>query len=116
MNEPIPFHITDWSQIEAVEYPGETGVAFWKTILFGNLRVRSVEYSANYLADHWCSKGHIIFCVEGEMATELNTGEQFILKKGMSYQVSDEMSFHRTSTVKGAKLFIVDGGFLASTN
>lgn len=116
MNEPIPFQITDWSQIETTEHPGETGKALWKTILFGQLRVRSVEYSENYLADHWCSKGHIIFCVEGEMTTELNTGEQFVLKKGMSYQVSNEMSLHRTKTVKGAKLFIVDGDFLSSKN
>ena len=114
MNESIPFHITDWSQIDATEHEGVTGKALWKTILFGNLRVRVVEYSPNYVADHWCAKGHIIYCIEGEMTTEFNTGEQFILKQGMSYQVSDEMSLHRTSTLVGAKLFIVDGSFLSS--
>lgn len=79
---------------------------------WGDLRVRVVEYSAGYKADHWCTKGHILFCLEGEITTELKDGRQFVLKEGMSYQVSDDVSAHRSSTTTGAKLFIVDGGFL----
>jgi len=109
---PIPFHITDWSQISVTEHAGETGMALWKTLQFGNLRVRQVEYTAGYLADHWCRKGHIIYCLEGEMVTELSDGSKYILKQGMSYQVSDEVSKHRSFSATGTKLFIIDGDFL----
>ena len=108
----IPFQLTYWEFIPAEEHKGVTGVAKWKTKQFGGLRIRMVEYSANYLADHWCEKGHIIFCIEGEMDTELSTGSIYKLSKGMSYQVSDELSSHRTSSLTGVKLFIVDGDFL----
>ena len=108
----IPFQITDWTMIPKVEYKGETGSAFWQTLQFGDLRIRMVEYSSNYKADHWCEKGHIIFCIEGEMTTELATGEKFTMSKGMSYQVSDHLSSHRTFSKDGVKLFIVDGAFL----
>lgn len=108
----IPFQITDWSKIPVTEHKGETGTAYWQTLQFGDLRVRMVEYSANYLADHWCQKGHIIYCVDGEMTTELANGEKFSMIKGMSYQVSDDLSSHRTYSKNGVKLFIVDGAFL----
>jgi hypothetical protein len=108
----IPFQITDWSLIPAVEHKGETGSAFWKTLQFGDLRIRMVEYSSNYKADHWCQKGHIIYCIEGEMTTVLSNGQEFKMTQGMSYQVSDDLSSHRTCSEKGVKLFIVDGGFL----
>jgi len=106
----IPFHTTDWSCITATEHTGETGTAWWRTLQFGDLRVRLVEYSAGYKADHWCTRGHILFCLEGELLTELQDGRQFVLQAGMSYQVSDDASSHRSSTVAGARLFIVDGG------
>ena len=108
----IPFHTTDWNQISTTVHEGETGKAFWKTLQFGNLRVRMVEYSAGYMADHWCSKGHILYCLEGEMETELRDGRCFMLTQGMSYQVSDDVSTHRSSTSLGAKLLIIDGDFL----
>jgi hypothetical protein len=108
----IPFQLTDWTNITAVEHKGDTGFATWKTQQFGGLRIRQVEYSPNYLADHWCEKGHIIFCIEGEMDTELADGSIHTLKKGMSYQVSDDLSSHRTKSVNGVKLFVVDGDFL----
>jgi hypothetical protein len=108
----IPFQLTDWESIPATEYKGETGIATWKTLQLGDLRIRMVEYSPNYKADHWCQKGHIVFCVEGEMTTEMADGSEYILRKNMSYVVSDELSSHRTFTKDGAKLFIVDGGFL----
>jgi hypothetical protein len=108
----IPFQLTDWNKVPKEEHKGDTGFAYWQTLQFGDLRIRSVEYSKNYLADHWCGKGHIIYCVEGEMTTELATGEKYHMTEGMSYQVSDNLSSHRTFSKDGAKLFIVDGGFL----
>jgi quercetin dioxygenase-like cupin family protein len=104
----IPFGTTDWSQLDATTHPGETGTAYWRTQQFGALRVRMVEYSAGYLADHWCSKGHILLCLEGELHTELEDGRCFVMTAGMSYQVADQAEAHRSSTPTGARLFIVD--------
>jgi hypothetical protein len=104
----IPFGVTDWATVEPTEHPGETGRALWRTRQFGDLRVRMVEYSAGYLADHWCSKGHIVLCVEGELQTELQDGRVITLRPGMSYQVADGAEPHRSVTEGGAKLFIVD--------
>ena len=104
----IPFGTTDWARIEATEHKGETGMAYWRSRQFGDIRVRLVEYSPGYLADHWCSKGHILLCTEGELDTELEDGRKFTLKAGMSYQVADNDAPHRSSTAVGAKLFIVD--------
>lgn len=108
----VPFQTTDWSKVARREHVGERGIAQWRTLQWGDLRIRYVEYSAGYQANHWCTKGHILFCVEGELTTELKDGRVFVLKPGMSYQVSDEVSAHRSFTETGAKLFIVDGGFL----
>jgi quercetin dioxygenase-like cupin family protein len=88
--------------------PGETGKAYWRTQEFGAIRVRMVEYTPGYKADHWCLKGHIVLCLEGEFSTELKDGRKFVLKPGMSYQVSDNAEPHRSFTENGAKLFIVD--------
>lgn len=104
----LPFGMTDWSRVERTEHPAERGVAHWRTQQFGAIRVRMVEYSAGYMADHWCSKGHILFCYEGRMETELKDGRKFTLRAGMSYQVADDAEAHRSSTDTGAKLFIVD--------
>jgi len=104
----IPFGTTNWSEVEPSEHPGETGMAYWRTRQFGSLRVRMVEYSAGYLADHWCSKGHILLCLEGRLETELRDGRKFILTPGTSYQVADDGEAHRSFTSTGAKLFIVD--------
>jgi quercetin dioxygenase-like cupin family protein len=104
----IPFGTTDWSQIEPTEHPGETGSARWRTQQFGTIRVRIVEYTPGYLADHWCSKGHVLFCLEGELHTELEDGREFVLTPGMSYQVADNAEAHRSSTATGARLFVVD--------
>jgi hypothetical protein len=104
----IPFGLTDWDAVEPIEHQGETGVATWRTRTFGELRVRIVEYSPGYLADHWCSKGHILLCLAGELHTELADGRRFVLRPGTSYQVADGAEPHRSSTAVGAKLFIVD--------
>ena len=104
----IPFGTTDWSQIERTEHKGESGTAFWRTCQFGDIRVRMLEYTAGYLADHWCEKGHVLLCLDGELHTELADGRSFVLKPGMSYQVADGAEAHRSSTAIGAKLFVVD--------
>jgi len=104
----IPFGITNWSTIERTEHPGDKGVAYWRTQNFDTIRVRMVDYSPGYLADHWCSKGHILLCLEGELHTELPDGRCFTLTPGVSYQVADQAEAHRSSTEKGATLFIVD--------
>jgi hypothetical protein len=106
--EGIPFHTTDWKSIEPSRHEGQTGYALWRTIMVGNIRVRQVEYSINYSADHWCSKGHILLCIQGEMTTELQDGRKFTLKAGTSYQVGDNMEPHRSFTKEGCTLFIVD--------
>ena len=104
----LPFGTTDWATIEPTLHPGETGSACWRTRQFGPIRVRMVEYTAGYLADHWCSKGHILLCLDGELHTELADGRRFVLTPGMSYQVADGAEPHRSSTEVGAKLFVVD--------
>jgi quercetin dioxygenase-like cupin family protein len=104
----IPFGTTDWDNVSPTEHKGETGIATWRTQNFGNIRVRIVEYTPGYLADHWCEKGHILLCLSGELTTELADGRVFVLKPGMSYQVADHAEPHRSSTAVGARLFIVD--------
>ncbi|MBM3808528.1 MAG: hypothetical protein FJW22_10075 [Acidimicrobiia bacterium] len=104
----LPFGLTDWSAVPATEHPGERGVAHWRTRQFGPIRVRIVDYSPGYLADHWCAKGHILLCLEGELRTELADGRSFTLTPGVSYQVADGAEPHRSSTETGATLFVVD--------
>ena len=108
----IPFQTINWELIEKIEHKGETGVAFWQTIQFDGLRIRLVEYSSGYLADHWCQKGHIVHCLEGEFISELKTGEKIKMTKGETYIVSDELSSHRSISENGVKLLIIDGDFL----
>jgi quercetin dioxygenase-like cupin family protein len=104
----VPFCITDWSAVQPTEHPGETGVAFWRTLEIGNIRVRMVEYTPGYRADHWCSRGHVLFVLEGELVTEIRNGKTHILRPGVSYQVAENAEPHRSHTQTGAKLFIVD--------
>jgi quercetin dioxygenase-like cupin family protein len=103
-----PMTVTDWMQVPPTEYAGDRGVATWRTQTFGDIRVRMVEYSPGYAADHWCSKGHVILCLSGSIEISLKDGKQFSLKTGQSYQVGDGDPPHRSSTASGAKLFIVD--------
>ena len=104
----IPSGTTDWSKVEQTVHKGERGFAYWRTQEFGSIRVRMVECTPGYLADHWCSKGHILLCLEGELHTELQDGSKFSLMPGMSYQVADNAEPHRSYTELGAKLFSVD--------
>jgi hypothetical protein len=108
----IPFHTIDWSEVPKTEHDGETGKACWQTLQYHGLRIRIVEYTKGYIADHWCHKGHIVHCLEGEFVSELQNGGEFTLKKGMTYVVSDDLSSHRSSTKNGVKVMIIDGDFL----
>jgi hypothetical protein len=104
----LPFGTVDWDTVERTTHAGETGVAYWRTRHFGDVRLRMLKYSAGYLADHWCSKGHFILCLEGELETELADGRRFTLRPGMSYHVADGAEPHRSSTQVGAKLYVID--------
>jgi len=104
----IPFQTTDWSTLPVSRHPGASGEALWRTKVHGELRLRVVEYSAGYVADHWCEKGHLLYCLAGELRTELADGRVFHLRPGMSYEVADGVEPHRSSSQSGATLFIVD--------
>ena len=108
----ILFNAIDWSVVAKTEHKGITGVAYWQTLQFDHIRMRIVEYSEHYVADHWCQKGHSVHCLEGEFVTEHENGEQFLLTKGMTYIVSDDLSSHRSIAATGVKLLIIDGDFL----
>jgi hypothetical protein len=108
----IPFQTIDWSNIPKTEHPGVTGTSFWQTLQWEGLRVRMVEYSKGYLANHWCQKGHIVHCLEGEFVSEMENGDSFKLTKGMMYIVSNQLSSHRSISENGVKLLIIDGDFL----
>jgi hypothetical protein len=109
----FPFQAIDWSKIPRTEHAGETGIAYWQTLQLSGLRLRLVEYSPGYLADHWCQKGHIVHCLEGDFTSEMADGSEFVFTKGMSYVVSDELSSHRSKTINGVKVLIIDGDFLS---
>ena len=104
----IPFGITDWEKIGEEEHKGTKGTSFWRVQKFGDIRVRIVRYSPGYVADHWCSKGHIILCLDGEVVIETKDGQEHSLNTGMSFQVADNDIPHLTSSKTGAKIFIVD--------
>ncbi|CAM4050199.1 DHCW motif cupin fold protein [Flavobacterium sinopsychrotolerans] len=108
----IPFQTIDWDSIEKIEHIGTTGIAHWQTKQLGGLRIRKVTYSKGYVANHWCQKGHIVHCLEGEFISELESGEQVQLSKGMTYIVSDNESSHRSIAANGVELLIIDGDFL----
>jgi hypothetical protein len=104
----VPFSTTDWSTIPEVPHPGATGTAYWRTLEVGNIRVRMVRYSAGYVADHWCNRGHVLLVLAGEMVTELADGSIHRLGPGMTYQVATNAAPHRSRTSGGVTLFIVD--------
>jgi hypothetical protein len=112
----IPYQTIDWTAVPRTEHAGDPGTAWWQTFQFEGLRIRIVEMSKGYLADHWCQKGHIVHCLEGEFISELATGEKTFFTKGMTYVVSDELSSHRSFSENGAKVMIIDGDFLKLIN
>ena len=111
--EPYPYRAIDWNSVSKAEHKGETGTSFWRTVQLPGLRIRIVEYSPGYLADHWCQKGHVVHCLEGGFVNEQENGETTVMSKGMTYVVSDNASSHRSRTEHGATLLIVDGDFLS---
>jgi hypothetical protein len=108
----IPYQTFDWSSIPRTEHKGDAGIAYWQTLQLGGLRIRIVEYSSGYVADHWCTKGHIVHCLEGEFVSEMKDGTSSRLTQGMTSVVSDDLSAHRSITENGARLLIIDGDFL----
>ena len=106
--QDVSFSVIDWNSVKPTEHPGETGAATWRTFEFGNLRVRMVEYTPQYRADHWCSRGHVVLVIRGELVTELKDGRRFVLPAGSSYQAAENLEPHRSSTANGATVFIVD--------
>jgi|SRR5581483_2377310 len=108
----ILFQVIDWSTISKMEHKGETGTSFWQTLQYPGLRIRIVEYAAGYMADHWCRRGHIVHCLEGDFVSEVENGDKFSMSAGMTYIVSDNLSSHRSISENGVKLLIIDGDFL----
>lgn len=106
--EGIPFEVFEWSSIAATAHRGEHGEARWQTLERGNVRVRIVEYSPGYLADHWCARGHVIHVLAGELITELDDGRTFTIREGQGYVVADGDGKHRSRTPAGARLLVVD--------
>jgi quercetin dioxygenase-like cupin family protein len=104
----IPFQAIDWAALEPTRHPGAPGETTWRTFEAGEVRTRIVEYSAGYVADHWCERGHVVFVIDGEFTTELRDGRSFTLGPGQGYVVSDADGAHRSSSTHGARLFIVD--------
>lgn len=104
----LPFGTVDWSAVESTSHAGTQGEARWRTRRFGDVRVRMLDYSAGYEADHWCSKGHFLLCLDGELETELADGRRFTLTPGMSYHVADGAEPHRSRTRTGVRLFVID--------
>jgi quercetin dioxygenase-like cupin family protein len=104
----VPFTTTDWASVPEVAHAGQSGTAFWRTFEAGNVRVRMVRYSPGYVADHWCSRGHVLLVLSGELETELQDGSVHRLTAGMTYQVASGSDPHRSRTTTGASLFIVD--------
>ncbi len=97
-----------WDKIPSDKTNGETGFAITRAKAIGAIKIRQVEYSANYLADHWCEKGHIIFVVNGELIIEHKDQSKHTLNSGMTYMVGDDSMPHRAMTTSGATLLIVD--------
>lgn len=112
MEKNIEFQLTDWNKTPFIEHKGETGNAYWQTTLVSGFRISKVEFSKNYKSDNWCKKGDIIYCIDGEMESDLGNDETMILSKGMSYMVSDEYNSYQASSVNGVILYILDGDFL----
>lgn len=114
MSNIIPFMLNNWNSVPVVEYKGEKGTSYWRTIEIDGIRMRIVEYSAKFLADHWCEKGHVLYCMEGCITIKLKNGGEYEIKKDMSFIVSDNSDAHFVSSENGAKVFILDGDFLKS--
>lgn len=109
------FQTTDWQNLPATQHVGETGFVLMKTVWLDHIKIRQIKYSANYKADHWCSKGHIIYCLNGEYELHLKDGSIHKFSQGMGYQTFDNAENpHMAVSKNGCLLFVVDGDFLKS--
>jgi quercetin dioxygenase-like cupin family protein len=107
--ENVPFTVTDWEKLPAVEHKGETGTSFWRTFEAGNLRARIVDYSPEFRSDHWCPRGHVLYVLSGEVSIALKDGREFVLTAGMSFQAeNDAVHPHLAWSNSGARVFLVD--------
>lgn len=105
----VPFTVTDWNTVARLERKGESGTSFCQTFEAGKIRIRRIVYSPRYRADHWCSRGHILYVLEGELTIHLQDGRSSGLHKGMSFQTgNDETNQHRCFSEHGAEVLIVD--------
>lgn len=98
----------DWSSQPAREIHGTHGRALERTTSLGSIRVRLVEFSPGYEADHWCTRGHIAFVVEGTCTLRIDDGRAVTLSRGQSFTVGDEIDAHMLVTEHGAIVFLVD--------
>jgi hypothetical protein len=105
----LPCGKIDWSEIPATTHAGETGSATERARVFGDIRLRVIEYSPGYLADHWCDKGHILLITAGALAIEHRDGSRYDLAAGGTWHVADHGApAHRVVCDRGATVFIVD--------
>ena len=106
--ENVPFTTISWENQRAITVPGETGFAIVKAVQAGEICLRLVEFTPGYRADHWCSKGHVVFVLSGSLSTVLRDGRAFEAVAGSSFHVGDEEDHHLVETSNGATVFIVD--------
>ena len=105
----VSYSLIDWQNVESTEVKGITGHAFWKTKKFNDLRIRIIEKSPGYRADHYCKKGHVIYVIDGEMVIDFENGEKFSVSAGQTVFLGDDPEFgHSTFTENGIKYFIID--------
>lgn len=101
----LPEAVVDWSRTPATKTAGATSRAH-KT---NDVQLRVVDYDPGYLADHWCSKGHILYVISGSLTIEHGDGKaSYELAAGMSWQTADNGPPHRVRSTGGATVFIVD--------
>ena len=100
---------TDWSSLVSESVEGLSGNSRSKSIKYGNIRMRTMEYSPGFEADHWCPRGHIIFVLEGEITIKLKDETEQKISKGMSFICGDnETNPHMVYSKKGAFVIIID--------
>jgi hypothetical protein len=110
----IPFQTINWETIPPIEHSGASGISISRTFQSDIIRLRLVDFSPKYKADHWCGKGHVIYCLDGDFVLHLKDGSKNVVTKGMTCQMLDDtQNPHLMISESGCKLFILDGEFLA---
>jgi quercetin dioxygenase-like cupin family protein len=107
--ENFPVGTIDWPKVPAVVQAGETGIATSRTVNLSDVTLRLVEYSAGYKADHWCTKGHILYVVSGNVVIEYDNEKRTNLSSGMSWHAPEGASTaHLLRCERAATVFIID--------